>query len=286
MSGFGGVMMSNLLEAIVRIHNLKDLEIEEFYKSRIRANNMGEALEKFITDAFADTFNLKNDEQRNIKYSEIFSYIANQNNPPYAIIKRGDAIEIKKVESKNPKSIPLNSSYPKDKLYADSPMITEECRKCEKGWKEKDIIYTVGIIREKYLQALCFVYGEDYAASPDTYERIKNAIKNGISEIPNIKFAETTELSRVNRVDPLGITYLRVRGMWGIDIPFEVFKYVTNGKKFFAIINEKKYNSFPKQSIELIEKTKGIVITNHKIKNPNNPAKLKDVKLISFKEIK
>ncbi|MDR2965343.1 MAG: NgoPII family restriction endonuclease [Treponema sp.] len=277
--------MSNLLEAIVRIHKLKDLAIEEHYKSRIRANNMGEALEKFLTDAFANTFDIKNEEQRNIKYSEIFSYIANQNNPPDAIIKGGDAIEVKKVESKNPKSIPLNSSYPKNKLFADSPMITEECRKCEEGWKEKDIIYAVGIIRDKYLKALCFVYGEDYAANPEIYERIKNAIKSGISEIPNIKFSKTTELSRVNRVDPLGITYLRVRGMWGIDIPFEVFKYITNGQKFFAIINNKKYNTFPKQSIELIEKTKGIVITDHKIKDSNNPAKLKDIKLISFKEI-
>jgi hypothetical protein len=277
--------MSNLLEAIVQIHKLRDLAIEEFYKSRIRANNMGEALEKFITDAFAGTFDVKNEEQRNIKHSEIFSYIANQNNPPDAIIKGGDAIEVKKVESKNPKSIPLNSSYPKNKLYADSPMITEECRKCEECWKEKDIIYAVGIVREKYLKGLCFVYGEDYAASPDIYERIKNAIKSGIGEIPNIKFAKTTELSRVNRVDPLGITYLRVRGMWGIDIPFKVFDYITNGQKYFAIINIQKYNSFPEKSRKLIENTKGIVITDHKIKTPNNPAKLKDVKLICFKEI-
>ncbi|MCL2252437.1 MAG: NgoPII family restriction endonuclease, partial [Treponema sp.] len=74
--------MGNLLEAIIRIHKLKNLAIEEFYKSRIRANNMGEALERFINDAFADTFDVANEEQRNIKYSEIFSYIANQNNPP------------------------------------------------------------------------------------------------------------------------------------------------------------------------------------------------------------
>ena len=277
--------MSNLLEAIVRIHNLKSLEIEDFYKSRIRANNMGEALEKFIADAFADTFEIKDEEQRNIKYENTFSYLGNQNNPPDAIIKGGDAIEIKKVEGKNPKTIPLNSSYPKDKLYADSSMITDECKNCEEGWKEKDIIYTVGIIREKYLKSLCFVYGEDYAANPEIYERIKKAIKDGIKKIPDIEFAKTDELARVNKVDPLGITYLRVRGMWGIEIPFEVFNYITNKQKFFAIVNIKKYISFPEKSRQLIEKTKGIVITDHKIKNPNNPAKLKDVKLICFKEI-
>lgn len=276
--------MSNLLEAIARIHNLKSLAIGDFYKSKIRINNMGEALEKFIADAFADTFEITNEEQRIIKFEKIFSYQGNQNNPPDIIIKEGDAIEIKKVEGKNPKTIPLNSSYPKDKLYADSPMITKECRNCDKGWKEKDIIYTVGVIQDKYLNSLCFVYGEDYAASPDIYEKIKNTIKNGISEIPDVEFAETDEIARVNGVDPLGITYLRVRGMWGIEIPFEVFNYITNGKKYFAIINIKKYNSFPEKSRQLIEKTKGIVITDHRIKNPNNPAKLKDVKLICFRE--
>jgi len=276
--------MGNLLEAIIRIHKLKNLAIEEFYKSRIRANNMGEALERFINDAFADTFDVANEEQRNIKYSEIFSYIANQNNPPDLIIKGGDAIEVKKVESKNPKTIPLNSSYPKNKLYADSPMITDACRNCEENWKEKDIIYAVGIVINKQLQALSFVYGEDYAANPKIYENIKEALKSGISKIPNIEFAETTELSRVNRVDPLGITYLRVRGMWGIDIPFEVFKYITNGRKFFAVINNKKYYSFPKKSIDLLERTKGIIITDHKIKTPDNPAKLKEAKLICFRE--
>ena len=276
--------MSNLLEAIVNIHNLKSLEIEDFYKSRIRANNMGEALEKFIADAFANTFEITDEEQRNIRYEKIFSYQGNQNNPPDAIIRGGDAIEIKKVEGKNPGTIALNSSYPKDKLYADSIMITDECRNCEEGWKEKDIIYIVGIIQDKYLKSLCFVYGEDYAASPGVYERIKNGIKDGINKIQYIEFAETNELARVNRVDPLGITYLRVRGMWGIDIPFEVFNYITNKQKYFAIINDKKYNSFPKESRQLIENTKGIVITDHKIKNPNNPATLKDVKLISFKE--
>jgi len=57
--------MVNLLEAIVRIHKLKSLAIEEFYKSRIRANNMGEALELFINDAFADTFDITNEEHSN-----------------------------------------------------------------------------------------------------------------------------------------------------------------------------------------------------------------------------
>jgi len=277
--------MSNLLEAIVRIHNLKNLEIGEFYKSRIRANNMGEALEKFISDAFADTFEIVDEKQRILKYSETFSYLGSQNHPPDLIISGGDAIEIKKVEFKKSSSLQLNSSFPKNKLYSDDPKITNACKICEEGWKEKDIIYTVGIIKEKYLSSLCFVYGEDYAASRDIYLKIINPIEEIINNIPDLNLTKSNEIAKIDKVDPLGITYLRVRGMWVIDIPFRVFSYITNKQKYFAIVNSKKYNSFPEKSRQLIEKTKGIIIKDHKIKTPDNPAKLKDVKLISFKEI-
>jgi len=282
--------MSNLLEAIVRIHNLKNLNIAEFYKSRIRANNMGEALEKFIADAFADTLDITDEEQRIIKYNKIFSYKGTQNHPPDLIIQGSDAIEVKKVELKQSSTLQLNSSYPKEKLYSDDPRITKDCKKCEnefvkEGWKEKDIIYSVGIINNKELHSLCFVYGEDYAASRDIYQKIINPIENEIKNIPDINLKKSNEIAVLDKVDPLKITSLRVRGMWVIDIPFKVFSYITKGQKYFAIINTKKYNSFPEHSKKLIENTKGIFITDHKIKEPNNPVKLKAVKLIRFKEI-
>jgi hypothetical protein len=229
-----GEVMKNLLDAIVTIHNQKTLSIVDAHKGKNRANNMGEALESFVKDAFADSFNETNTEKVNAEYNKTFSYFGNQNNPPDAILKGGDAIEIKKVEG-NASSLALNSSYPKDKLYADSPMITMDCRNCEIDWKEKDIIYAVGVVKDNNINRLCFVYGEDYAANHETYERIRTTIKNGIDSISDVEFGETKELGRVNKVDPLGITYLRIRGMWGIEIPFSVFDYVTNGTPFFAI---------------------------------------------------
>ena len=45
-------------------------------------------------------------------------------------------------------------------------------------------------------------------------------------ELQDVEFSETNELGRVNKVDPLGITYLRIRGMWGIENPIKVFNYV------------------------------------------------------------
>ena len=272
--------MKNLLDAIVNIQKQKSLTISEFYKSRNRANNMGEALELFITDAFADTFDKTNAEQVGAAYSGIFSYLGNQNNPPDAILKNGDAIEIKKIESHG-SALALNSSYPKDKLRSNSPMITKACKECE-NWREKDIIYSVGVVGESKLDALCFVYGEDYAASHEVYERIRTNIKSGVNAVPNVEFSETKELGHVNKVDPLGITYLRIRGMWGIENPFKVFRYLECGK-FFAVVNEGKYNSFPAESRKAVENNTGITLTNCKIKNPNNPAQLKGAKLIRFR---
>ena len=106
-------------------------------------------------------------------------------------------------------------------------------------------------------------------------------------EIPDIEFAETNELGRVNKVDPLGITYLRIRGMWHIENPYKVFKYAysfddTKDFNFLAIINDTKYNSLPLEDRKILENTDGIKVENKAIKNPNNPAITKTVKIITF----
>ena len=104
-----------------------------------------------------------------------------------------------------------------------------------------------------------------------------------------MEFAPTKELGRVNRVDPLGITYLRVRGMWGIENPFAVFDYVYKRDysklfNFMAIINFDKYYSLDNYSLmeELCLKTENLNIEDVEIKEPNNPAQLKNAKLITY----
>lgn len=47
----------------------------------------------------------------------------------------------------------------------------------------------------------------------ETYSRIKETIKSGIENIFDVEFLEIKELGRVNKVDSLGITYMRVHGM-------------------------------------------------------------------------
>lgn len=278
--------MTNILEAIHNIVNHKNFAIREFYTGRNRANSMGDALENYIKDAFADTFQTNNELSRLETYNEKFSWLGSQNNPPDIMIKGGDAIEVKKTQSAN-SSLALNSSYPKADLRHTSPMITSECKTCEE-WTIKDLIYCVGHTSDTNLNSLWMVYGGIYAAKHETYERIKSTISEGIKEIPDVVFSETKELGRVNQVDPLGITNLRIRGMWQIDNPRKVFNYLHDptDKEFelICIIPDEKYNSFPESSRTKIEgiAENGFCVEDKRVKDPNNPANLLDCKLIKL----
>ncbi len=279
---------NNILKAIINLVQTPSFELKEYYSNHNRANSMGDALEEYIKDIFAGTYAIKNEQERLEKISEVFSYLGNNSNPPDAMLKKGDAIEVKKIENNNA-SLALNSSYPKHKLYADSPMISLHCRDAEE-WDEKDIIYAVGVVDNNKLMNLSLVYGLDYCASEETYTKIKTKIKDGVEAIPGVEFAETRELGRVNKVDPLGITYLRVRGMWGIENPWTVFRYVyekdlSKEFNFFAIINEEKYADFNKEDRKEFEdfiRNSDLNMTKVKIKNPDNPAILNVAYLITY----
>lgn len=282
----------NIINAIINLVEYQKKELNYISKSSNRMNSMGESFEEYVKDLFAQITPTTTKEMKNELYQGTFSYLGNQNNPPDAMLWAGDAIEIKKIENKNG-VLPLNSSYPKHKLYSSDSMIKKACKEAE-TWTEKDIIYAVGILEKdtNKLNSVAFVYGEDYCASKEVYEKIKTTIKNGVETIPNIEFTETKELGHVNRVDPLGITYLRVRGMWGIENPFVVFEDVykrneENDFNFMCIINLEKYNSFD-NTVELeqmAQENQNLKIKDIKIKNPDNPARLKEAKLITF-EIK
>ena len=133
------------------------VKVTATYKSKNRANSAGDALEEYVKDLFAGTFDASK-KVRIKKWNQVFSYLGGSNSPPDAMLKNGDAIEIKKIESDS--QIALNSSYPKHKLYIDDSKITRRCKDAEK-WDEKDIIYVVGIVNDGLLKSLCMVYGLD-----------------------------------------------------------------------------------------------------------------------------
>lgn len=276
----------NVIDAIVEIVSNHQYNVKAYAIANNRANAEGDALEDYIKDVFAGTINCNDVQLRDERLSRCFSYLGNTNNPPDIMIKGGDAIEVKKI-TKITSGLALNSSYPKSKLYSSSRMINKACRECEE-WTERDMLYAVGVVNRGYLKSLMFVYGCDYCADKETYERIFNAVKRGVKSIKGVKLGETKELGRVNRIDPLGITYMRMRGMWHIESPFKVFAPYYEAENvdfnFVAIINECKYQTFENRAEleQLAKEDTNLKIADVKIKNPNNPAELKNAKVITY----
>ncbi len=283
--------MPNILKAFINTVNNYQTSVATITNGNNRANNMGMGLEEYIQDAFANTFNIQNPQQKLSIFEQIFSYQGNKNNPPDLILKNSDSIEIKKLESRNT-AIALNSSYPKSKLFSDSSMITTACRTCEENWTPKDMLYVIGNVPKNTntLKSLWFVYGDCFCADKEIYERIKDTISNGITSIPAVEFTQTNEIGKVKKVDPLGITDLRIRGMWHIENPMKIFNYIyqydeTKSFQLICLMKNEKYNSLPLVEREMIENLNNtnVTITNVRIKNPNNPVNLLDAKLIVFK---
>ncbi|MFI3292263.1 MAG: NgoPII family restriction endonuclease [Rikenellaceae bacterium] len=280
--------MGNIIDAIYNIVSHHQYILKEYGYDGNRATSRGVSLEEYIKDAFAGTIGESDNELRDEKISETFSYLGNQSNPPDSILKGGLAIEVKKIQNGD-SSLALNSSYPKAKLYSNSHMISKACRDCEE-WSEKDMLYCVGVVNKSHLSSLAMVYGEDYCADKETYERIKTTIKLRVESIIGVEFAETKELGRVNSVDPLGITYLRVRGMWGIENPFKVFRKIYQRDdnymfNFMAVINHKQLQRLDNMQMlyDLSVEYENFKIVDIKIPDPNNPAKFKNAVLISYK---
>ena len=279
-------MPSNILNALLNMSKASS-ELNDMNKYKNRVNQVGSALELYVKNSFCGVPNKLTGNIEEL-HDRVFSYKGNQNNPPDAIIKGGDAIEIKKLENLGATSIALNSSYPKAKLYSDSNLITKGARDCEKGWKVKDIAYVIGYAVESKLTAVDFIYGDCYAADKEVYERILSTVKDTLKS-SELELSETNEVSRINRVDPLGITYFRLRGMWGIETPARVFKEKVGANRkgkltITALMKEDKYMSFPEKDRKDLE-TSEFRIENIKISDPNNPAKKLKAKFIVYNKM-
>lgn len=283
--------MSNVLNAILNLILSNDAQVGEVRKGNNRANALGEAFEVYVKNVFASVpaHRLTGTEKQK-KYEETFSYIGNSSNPPDAILRGGDAIEIKKLESRD-SQIQLNSSYPKNKLCSDDSRISSRARAAE-DWSEKDVLYVVGNIDKtsKKLRSMWWIYGDCFCADASVYTSLSAKISDALHEIPDVDFSPTNELGRINSVDLLKITDLRIRGMWLLKNPHKIFnEYVEikSDAKFqlFVLMRKTKWVSFPRQDRAEIEKKAAIgilKITDESVPDPDNPACSISCKLIQF----
>jgi hypothetical protein len=288
------LVKTNLLKSIINISKSKDLKQENYKK--IKANNkikeQGEGLEIFIKDSFCKIPKGSTLEKNRIKdYLEKFSDTGNANNPPDAMIKGGDAIEIKKKDDKSKVgskgSLQLNSSPPKSFLSNLDKNIQNSTKKCEKEPWEKEYLYVIGNIKSGKLWRVTYCYGNCFVSPSGEYSKIFDSIKNAINKtnIGTAELIESDELGRIKKIDPQDFTTLRIRSMFELKSPNKIFENKLNWKDeklvISAIMRKEKFYSFPKKDRESLENNK-FKIDEFKGKDPKNPSKEIDLVLVKY----
>ena len=185
-------------------------------------------------------------------WQKTFSWLGSDNAPPDFMIWNGDAIEVKVHGSTT--QIQLNSSPPKRSLKANDTRIEKDCRDCE-IWVEKDFVYFIGKANAEYVEAVWLIDGRCIAAESSVYDVLFDKLKATVKELGG---EPGNEIGRLNRVDPLKATSLRVRGMWLLDHPAKVFKdfFVKPQDQVFvlnALISKTKWDEYPKELIDDLE---------------------------------
>ncbi|BDC03461.1 NgoPII family restriction endonuclease [Clostridium perfringens] len=279
-------MGTNIITAMLNIANLserpnlakyKDLIAKE--SDRNRAKALGAPVEALIKDIFAGTYGETNIENKLTKYNEVFSYLGGSKNPPDLIIDKGDAIEVKKVESYS--EIQLNSSSPKQILKKSSDKITEECRNCESDWEEKDMIYIIvnKDSNSDNLKSIWFVDARCYVANEEDYSEVFRCIKKAItakSKELNLDSKKSTEFARIGGIDSLDNTILRIRAMWTIKHPEKLFDEFSEDDdreklRVYAVISKEKFDTYSEELKEKLEKKENIIKDYDKtIKDPDD----------------
>lgn len=103
--------MRNIIDAIIALVKNNSANLSEERLGINRINDEGRSLEIYVKNLFADTFGCSEIERAE-KWIEIFSYLGNDANPPDIMLKKGDAVEVKKIRTEGV-ALALNSSSPK-----------------------------------------------------------------------------------------------------------------------------------------------------------------------------
>ena len=272
----------NTLRAIVNLSECKNFDIDETkeYVSNV-VSSQGEPLEKFVRSSFCG---VPDTAGNNRSSEEVFCYEGAKNNPPDAMLKEeGDAIEVKKVEGIS--GIQLNSSLPKQRLYADDKTITKEAVECEE-WKSRDMLYVIGHVTKNTIRSLFFFYGDCIFKRNEYYRNIFESVKNSLKEIEKIR-QTGNEYGTIKDVDGLGInTDMRVRPLNSFDHPLKVFSKIVQsdnnaGFSLFTIMRNSKFKSFPTE-FQKLALNSGLEHKNEHIRDPDNAGKKIAVEIFSF----
>ena len=284
-------MSSNILTAIKNISDFKTNNMREYFKdyATTQIKTVRQEMEYYVKDAISGSFKSVKDKKPTDRYNGIFSYVGSKNKPPDMIIQGGDAVVIKTIKTYKG-SLTINNYPPKDRLKWNDPWILKNCREIDGGqWNSKDIFYVIGWTEKRRMKYLNFIQGCCFIPEEEVYNKKIHGIKKNIYnylESEGLEASSTIGLGKVNNMDPLGITNLRIKGVWSIMNPLKIFSETFSYDKnkdftLIALMLKNKFDSFPQKDIDALVNDNQIEIEDVKIKNPNNPERKIEAKLIT-----
>ena len=150
-----------------------------------------------------------------------------------------------------------------------------------------DYLYIIGNQKSKELRRITLCYGNCFVACDNDYrdffDKIKKTITDG--DIQGAKFHDSKEFGRISEIDPLDFTRLRIRSMFELKNPNDIFKNEIGWQGdedlvISAIMQKKKFDSFPKKDRDSLNAA--FIITDFKGKNPDDPKEEIDLVLIRY----
>jgi len=270
-------------------------------------NKIGAPLERFSKAMFCGFSPL---DGTDLHHNEIVHNGGTNNPPDYVLKEPLTAVEVKQSRISSKKSCSfsseLNSSPPYNKMCIDKTkakpdfdiLLKEHERDCI------DVIYQLGgVLDDRVVRDVC-IYGDCFADDIrlfwDQYVvKLGNKLLGAGEEIKKEGYntpkdhKDGNELYRIDNIDRLGRTWLRVRGMW----MYEFKKYLVedvginfkaeNMNKYYSynIISKKMYNNLSNSDKEWLNESniekKDIQITNP-VCSKFNEENYKDIVLLKL----
>ncbi|HCZ45396.1 restriction endonuclease [Brochothrix thermosphacta] len=267
---------TNVLIALKNILERNSSVLTPIFRADNTANAAGDSLEYFIKDMFCTgASQYQYDYEKEKIYDQYLSWKGNSSNFPDFIIHGGVGVEPKKLNNLSYSNIALNSSYPKSYIYPNTQNIPAKIN--EPAWKSKEIIYVVGNLNttNNKLNTLWFVYGNTMIADSEIYLNLITDIRNSIKRT-DATLKESKELARAIGIDPLKHSNLRVRGMYELKHPQQIFtSYITmekdiNKTYIYVVILKKDFDCIiDKPDFSMFFEKKQLIKNDILIPNPN-----------------
>ncbi|WP_273713305.1 NgoPII family restriction endonuclease [Leuconostoc mesenteroides] len=197
------------------------------------SNAKGDPFEIFIKDMYCEEAQgYSYIEDKTLRYDKYLSWSGDSKHFPDLIIRNGEGIEPKKLETKQG-NLSLNSSFPKAYIYPTTQNVPTDKLDEDSNWIKKNVVYAVSCVPKKInnqknddqkCTSIWLAYGNTFIADESVYTKTIHDIKVGIeSKVQDLELASSLELGRVKSVDPRKNSTLRIRGMWELKNPQGLF---------------------------------------------------------------